>query len=188
MVSLTEQSASGSFAPGASSGVTTLQVPEALRLYLGRRCDDPDALLVDLLRGTTPGRSLLVTSAEDPYRGLRACSLEAVTVLSRSPRAVEATIVSRGKRAVHAGTTSTDLILSSLPETLRSAAGRGLLRDRIEVSFPTEDLPIGALVDQGAGVLIRWQAATFDISFAVSGSNQGLSDIRGHVSGSGRRF
>lgn len=168
--------------------VSTVQVPEALRLYLARRCDDPEALLVDLLRATAPGRSLSIPPGEDVHRGIRACSLQATTVISRLPSAVKVTIVRLKDWTVHAGPTSTDLILNYLPEVLRAGSGQGPLRDRFEVSFLPSDLEIQALIDQGAGALIRCQPVTFDIAFAVPDGNQGLSDVSGHVSEPGGRF
>ncbi|WP_331012764.1 hypothetical protein [Sphingomonas sp.] len=174
---------------------TTVLVPEALRRYLARRCGHVDALLADLLRDNPVGRTLSIPAVADVYRGIDTCSLGVTTLLRHLQSAVEITLVlkndvipSVGRLAVHAGATSTDLVLPHLFDSWRASVSHGLLRDKFGIPFLRPELVIEELVDEGAGVRIRCQPVVTNLDLADPTGDQGLHDAYGHVSGSSRRF
>lgn len=178
-----------------ASSATAVLVPDVLRLYLARRCDDADKFLTNLIRDTAPGRTFTLLRGADESRRIEACSLHATTIGKRLQSAVTVTIA-LGKEVappfeslvVQASASSTDLVLPHLFESWRSNLSDRLLREKIDLPFLPRDLVIDELIHEGAGARLRCPAVVTPLELAALSDEKGLSDVYGHVSGSGRRF
>ncbi|WP_126848864.1 hypothetical protein [Sphingomonas sp. TF3] len=160
-----------------------LRVPTALLNYLARRCDAPAGLIATVLKLSSPGRSHCIPASGDPHNNLRPCVLNATTIIASRGQDIEATIIGDGW-AVHADSTHTDLTLAVLPHVARASTGRGLLCDKFDFAFLPRELEIEAIIDRGAGALIRCQPLTTLLATTHKAPDEGLNDVCGAVSGS----